>query len=60
MRYGENPLRVIDRLKDRIKEIEPGLKITLSSGKQVSVRNVFEEKNPAPTPPSRPQRGNEE
>lgn len=40
MRYGENPLRVIDRLKDRIKEIEPGLKITLSDGKQVSVRIV--------------------
>lgn len=40
MRYGENPLRVIDRVKAKIAEIEPGLRISLSSGKQVPVRIV--------------------
>src|SRR3990170_5018837 len=35
MRYGENPLRVIDRLKDKIKEIEPGLRGKLSDGREV-------------------------
>lgn len=40
MRFGENPLEVIDRLKDRIKEIEPGLKITLADGRQVPARIV--------------------
>jgi Cu(I)/Ag(I) efflux system membrane protein CusA/SilA len=35
MRYGENPLRVIERLKAKIEEIEPGLKATLSNGRQV-------------------------
>ncbi|MBL8827779.1 MAG: efflux RND transporter permease subunit, partial [Planctomycetaceae bacterium] len=40
MRYGENPLRVIERLKQRIKEIEPGLRLTLADGKQVPVRIV--------------------
>lgn len=40
MRYGENPLHVLERVKTKIKEIEPGLKITLTSGKQVSVSLV--------------------
>jgi Cu(I)/Ag(I) efflux system membrane protein CusA/SilA len=40
MRYGENPLRVIERLKDKIREIEPGLKATLSDGRQVPVAIV--------------------
>lgn len=40
MRYGENPLEVIERLKARIKEIEPGLRVTLSDGRQVPVRIV--------------------
>ncbi len=40
MRYGENPLAVIERVKDKIQEIEPGLKITLASGKQVPVRII--------------------
>lgn len=38
MRYGENPLRVIDRIKDKIAEIEPGLRVTLSDGRQVPVK----------------------
>jgi Cu(I)/Ag(I) efflux system membrane protein CusA/SilA len=40
MRYGENPLRVIDRVKAKIAEIEPGLRATLSDGRQVPVRIV--------------------
>ncbi len=40
MRYGENPLRVIERVKAKITEIEPGLRLNLSSGKQVHVRIV--------------------
>jgi Cu(I)/Ag(I) efflux system membrane protein CusA/SilA len=40
MRYGENPLDVLQRVKDKIKEIEPGLKITLADGRQVPVRIV--------------------
>lgn len=40
MRYGENPLRVIERLKQKIAEIEPGLKATLADGRQVAVRIV--------------------
>jgi Cu(I)/Ag(I) efflux system membrane protein CusA/SilA len=40
MRYGENPLRVIERLKAKIAEIEPGLRVTLSDGRQVPVRVV--------------------
>lgn len=40
MRYGENPLRVIDRVKDKIAEIEPGLRVSLSNGKQVGVKIV--------------------
>ncbi len=40
MRYGENPLRVIERVKEKIREIEPGLRVTLSDGRQVPVRIV--------------------
>jgi copper/silver efflux system protein len=40
MRYGENPLNVIERVKERIKEMEPGLKIVLPDGKSVTVRIV--------------------
>src|SRR6185436_188814 len=38
MRYGENPRHVIARVRDKIAEIEPGLKVTLSDGRQVGVR----------------------
>lgn len=40
MRYGENPLRVIERVKERIKQMEPGLRITLEDGRQVPARVV--------------------
>ncbi|MCL6507133.1 MAG: efflux RND transporter permease subunit, partial [Bryobacteraceae bacterium] len=40
MRYGENPLFVLERVKAKIQEIEPGLTITLSDGRQVPVRIV--------------------
>lgn len=40
MRFGENPLRVIERVKQRIREIEPGLKVVLSDDRQVPVRVV--------------------
>src|SRR5262249_55162491 len=40
MRFGENPLFVLERVKAKIKEIEPGLKITLADGRQVPVRIV--------------------
>jgi Cu(I)/Ag(I) efflux system membrane protein CusA/SilA len=40
MRFGENPLRVLERVKQKIAEIEPGLKIVLSDGQQVPVRIV--------------------
>lgn len=40
MRYGENPLSVIDRIKAKIAEIEPGLRATLADGRQVPVRIV--------------------
>ncbi len=40
MRYGENPLAVINRVKQKIAEIEPGLRITLPSGKVVPVKIV--------------------
>ncbi|MFO0842301.1 MAG: efflux RND transporter permease subunit [Gemmataceae bacterium] len=38
MRFGENPLHVIERVKEKIKEIEPGLRVTLPDGKAVPVR----------------------
>lgn len=40
MRYGENPLHVLERVKTKIREIEPGLRITLSSGRQAPVKLV--------------------
>ncbi|MBI3395014.1 MAG: efflux RND transporter permease subunit, partial [Spirochaetia bacterium] len=40
MRYGVNPLEVINRVKERIKEIEPGLKISLADGTQAPVKIV--------------------
>ena len=40
MRFGENPLAVIERIKDRIAEIEPGLRIVRADGKQSAVRIV--------------------
>lgn len=40
MRYGENPLAVLERVKERIREIESGLKITLADGRQVPVHIV--------------------
>ncbi|MBI3411664.1 MAG: efflux RND transporter permease subunit [Planctomycetes bacterium] len=40
MRFGVNPLEVITRVKERIKEIEPGLKIVLADGRQVPVKVV--------------------
>lgn len=40
MRYGENPLRVLDRLKTKISQIEPGLRIELEDGRRLPVRIV--------------------
>lgn len=40
MRYGENPLNVLERLKAKIKEMEPGLTINLADGRQVPVRVI--------------------
>jgi Cu(I)/Ag(I) efflux system membrane protein CusA/SilA len=41
MRYGENPLAVIDRVKEKIKEIEPGLPTkTLPDGRLSKIRIV--------------------
>lgn len=40
MRYGENPLQVMERLKAKITEIEPGLKAKLVTGQQVPVKIV--------------------
>jgi len=40
MRYGENPREVIERLKARIAEIEPGLQILLASGRVSPVKLV--------------------
>lgn len=40
MRYGENPLRVLDRLKTKIAQIEPGLRIELEDGRHLPVRIV--------------------
>lgn len=40
MRYGENPLAVINRLKQRIAEIEPGLRVVLPTGRTVPVKLV--------------------
>ena len=41
MRYGENPLAVVGRLKDKIRQLEPGLpKKTLADGRVSQVRIV--------------------
>jgi len=40
MRYGENPLAVIDRVKQKIREMEPGLRAVLPDGHVVPVRIV--------------------
>ncbi len=41
MRYGENPLRVVERLKEKIKQLEPGLpQKTLADGRVSKVRIV--------------------
>jgi Cu(I)/Ag(I) efflux system membrane protein CusA/SilA len=40
MRFGENPQHVIERVRDKIAEIEPGLRVTQSDGRQVPVRIV--------------------
>lgn len=40
MRYSENPLRVLERIKAKVAEIEPGLRVTLTDGRQVPVRVV--------------------
>jgi len=40
MRYGENPLRVIERVKERVRQMAPGLRVTLEDGTQVPVRLV--------------------
>ena len=37
MRYGENPLHVLQRVKKKIEQIEPGLSVTLADGRQVPV-----------------------
>jgi Cu(I)/Ag(I) efflux system membrane protein CusA/SilA len=40
MRYGENPLRVLERVKAKIAEIEPGLRVNRADGTQVPVKIV--------------------
>jgi Cu(I)/Ag(I) efflux system membrane protein CusA/SilA len=40
MRYGENPRRVIERVKAKIAEIAPGLKVRLANGRDVPVKIV--------------------
>jgi Cu(I)/Ag(I) efflux system membrane protein CusA/SilA len=40
MRYGENPLHVLERVKAKIAEIAPGLRVTLSDGRRVPVNVV--------------------
>ncbi len=40
MRYGENPLAVIARVKQKIRQIEPGLRARLPDGRAVPVRVV--------------------
>ncbi len=40
MRYGENPLRVLERLKAKVSQIEPGLRIELEDGRRLPVRIV--------------------
>lgn len=41
MRYGENPLHVVERIKDKIRQLEPGLpQKTLADGRVSKVRIV--------------------
>jgi Cu(I)/Ag(I) efflux system membrane protein CusA/SilA len=40
MRYGENPREVIARVKARVAQMEPGLRVTLADGSQAPVRVV--------------------
>ncbi|MGD9853625.1 MAG: efflux RND transporter permease subunit [Planctomycetaceae bacterium] len=40
MRYGENPRHVLERVKAKIAEIEPGLRIERADGTQVPVKIV--------------------
>ncbi len=40
MRYGENPERVIERVKAKIAEIEPGLRASLTDGRAAPVQIV--------------------
>jgi Cu(I)/Ag(I) efflux system membrane protein CusA/SilA len=41
MRYGENPLQVVERLKEKIKRLEPGLpQKTLADGRVSKVKVV--------------------
>lgn len=40
MRFGENPLQVLERVKAKIKEIQPGLAFTLADGRRLPVRIV--------------------
>lgn len=40
IRFGENPLKVLKRIKTKIMEIEPGLAITLADGTKSPVRIV--------------------
>ena len=40
MRYGENPLKVMERVKARIKQIEPGLKKTTPDGRVLTAKIV--------------------
>ena len=40
MRFGENPLHVLERVKAKIAEIEPGLRVTLADGRSSPVRII--------------------
>jgi Cu(I)/Ag(I) efflux system membrane protein CusA/SilA len=40
MRFGENPREVIERVQERIRQIEPGLRVASPDGRQVPVRIV--------------------
>lgn len=40
MRYGENPRQVLERVKQKIRQIEPGLTISLADGRTLGVRIV--------------------
>ena len=40
MRYGENPLHVLERVKAKIAEIEPGLRVQRAGGESVPVKIV--------------------